>query len=142
MDLFEKIRFPIGRIYEDTYIMHYLMARAEVIAEIDIPLYFYRIRENSIMNQYGLKNYRDLYTAYLERTRFLKKSKYKDLYIRQRDLLEWQIKKEYDCQCRQKNMETASEIFSFYRKFLFQNWDSFTLKYRIRGIINCIKGKW
>lgn len=73
VDLFEKIRFPIGRIYEDTYIMHYLMARAEVIAEIDIPLYFYRIRENSIMNQYGLKNYRDLYTAYLERTRFLKK---------------------------------------------------------------------
>lgn len=142
IDLFKEIRFPIGRIYEDTYIMHHLMAEAKEIAEINIPLYFYRIRENSIMNRYGLKNYRDLYTAYLERTQFLKQNKYEDLYIRQRDLLEWQMKKEYDCQYGKKNTEAASEIFGCYKKFLFQNWASFTWKYRIRGMINCIKGKW
>ena len=48
--LFEKIRFPIGRIHEDEYVAHNLYYAASCIVYLDEVTYFYRMRDGSIMN--------------------------------------------------------------------------------------------
>lgn len=48
-DLFEKNRFPKGRIHEDEAILHQLVLQADRISIIEEPLYAYRIRQGSIM---------------------------------------------------------------------------------------------
>lgn len=52
--LFEKYKFPEGHIHEDEYTTYKLIYEAQTCSFIDVPLYFYRIRENSIMT--GTKN--------------------------------------------------------------------------------------
>ena len=78
--LFDGIRFPLGRVYEDTYIMHLLLEKAGRIAKLNHKIYGYRQSQNSIMGTYGLSKINDLYTAYLLRIDFLRKNRYFDLY--------------------------------------------------------------
>ena len=47
--LFDKIRFDIGRVYEDQLITPKLFLEAKKVVYSDIPLYFYRQREGSFM---------------------------------------------------------------------------------------------
>lgn len=44
----EKLRFPMGKLCEDYYLMHRVLARAETVAYVSTPLYHYVQRENSI----------------------------------------------------------------------------------------------
>lgn len=47
--LWEKFRFPVGKICEDAFTTYLLIDKAEKIVQIPEALYCYRIRENSIM---------------------------------------------------------------------------------------------
>ena len=51
-DLFydNEIRYPKGRIYEDTFTTYKLLYYSKAIAIIDKYLYYYRVREGSIIN--------------------------------------------------------------------------------------------
>lgn len=44
-----NIRFPYGKTCEDAFTTYLLVDKANKIVQIDEPLYYYRIRENSIM---------------------------------------------------------------------------------------------
>ncbi len=50
-DLFNTLRFPIGLIHEDSYILYDLIRCCKKIAMTDKIGYFYRIRPGSIMSQ-------------------------------------------------------------------------------------------
>lgn len=50
-ELFNDIEFPVGLYYEDLATTPKLVFKAKKIKFIDDALYFYRIRENSIMNK-------------------------------------------------------------------------------------------
>lgn len=53
--LFEYIRFPKGKLYEDAYVNYKLYSQCEKICYTSTPLYYYRIRNGSIMaNTKGL----------------------------------------------------------------------------------------
>lgn len=55
--LFEKIRFQKGKLHEDNFIIHLLMNKASKIVYIPECLYYYRIRQGSIMKQrYSVRN--------------------------------------------------------------------------------------
>ena len=45
----ENLRFPGGKICEDAFTTYLLVAHAKKIVQINTPLYYYRIRSNSIM---------------------------------------------------------------------------------------------
>lgn len=49
-ELFENIRFPKGKLHEDEFTTYKLLYEANKIVYINEYLYFYRQRENSIMN--------------------------------------------------------------------------------------------
>lgn len=49
-ELFEDIRYPVGRLHEDEFVAHRLLWKAEQVARVDLPLYDYRQRPQSIMH--------------------------------------------------------------------------------------------
>lgn len=48
-ECWENFRFPIGKICEDAFTTYLLVDHAKKIVQISAPLYYYRIRSNSIM---------------------------------------------------------------------------------------------
>ena len=72
-ELFNGIRFPIGRIYEDAYIMPELVHRAHHIYAIDAILYNYIRRRGSLAdNRYSPRSIKDILYVWQHRLEFLK----------------------------------------------------------------------
>lgn len=65
--LFDGLRFPEGRTYEDIAVMHWLFLRAEKVACLPEVLYHYRQREGSIVDNTSLGNRINHYIASKER---------------------------------------------------------------------------
>ena len=62
-DLFEDVRFPVGKYYEDTFVYHILAHRAKRIALTGNEGYFYLSRRDSIL---GRPKYTDRYFDFVE----------------------------------------------------------------------------
>ena len=52
-DLFKNTRYPVGRIHEDEFITYKILCSSPCITLLDSPLYFYRIRANSITSKFN-----------------------------------------------------------------------------------------
>ncbi len=68
-ELFIEHRYPVGRLREDAFFTHKLLYGNE-LAIVPLPLYFYYINSNGIMNTFSLKNYSDGIDAYTEQRAF------------------------------------------------------------------------
>lgn len=49
-ELFDKIRFPEGKLHEDEYTTYKLIYESNKIVYVNMNLYIYRVRDDSIMN--------------------------------------------------------------------------------------------
>lgn len=49
-NLFECVRYPEGRIYEDTYVFDEILAEVDRVLYLGVPLYHYVVRSGSIVN--------------------------------------------------------------------------------------------
>ena len=49
-EIFEKIRFPIGKVFEDSHIIIYLLAQTKRMVVTDAKKYYYVHREGSVTN--------------------------------------------------------------------------------------------
>lgn len=79
-DLFNKIRYPVGRIHEDEFTTYQLLWKANRIAVTNQYLYYYLQRPTSIMgNPFSVKRL-DVLEAYKERLAFLKDKKLESEY--------------------------------------------------------------
>ena len=52
---FDGVRFPVGRLWEDAMVIPYILYSKKVIIFCYAPLWYYRVREGSIMNSYSEK---------------------------------------------------------------------------------------
>ena len=50
-NLFDGIKFPKGKVFEDIYIIPLVLEKAEKVVFNNIPLYYYRQREGSILHK-------------------------------------------------------------------------------------------
>lgn len=48
-ELFQEVRFPIGKLYEDAHTNYKIYHKCKKICYTSVPLYYYRIRKGSIM---------------------------------------------------------------------------------------------
>ena len=76
-EIFEKIRFPEGKIYEDSYTIYDIVDKANKISYNPKPLYFYRMRKSGIVR--GNNNYYDQLDSLNKNIILLSKKKYYDL---------------------------------------------------------------
>ena len=65
--LFEGIRYPNGRVFEDKAITYRLLRKSKILVYKPIPLIHYRNRIKSISNDHSLKNLVDYWKVYKER---------------------------------------------------------------------------
>lgn len=71
-NLFEEIKFPKGRIYEDISIIYKLYAKCNTLVESKSDLYFYRRREGSITKSKFSERRFDIIPLYKEQYEFIK----------------------------------------------------------------------
>ena len=62
-ELWEGILFPVGKKFEDIYVMHKVFLRAQVVSVIDKPLYHYMRRGDSITGISKLTNTEETFSA-------------------------------------------------------------------------------
>lgn len=80
-NLFQKERYPKGAIREDEFVTYKLLYQAKGIAYSAQTGYYYRTREESIMDQFGKKQF-FLFDAYLSKLEFYEKVKEQELWNR------------------------------------------------------------
>lgn len=72
---FRDIRYPVGRIHEDEFTTYKLLFETCDVAMINQPLYAYFHNENGIMSQKWNLSRLDVFDAYSQRLKWLKKRK-------------------------------------------------------------------
>lgn len=78
-DLWEELRFPVGKIHEDEFITYRLFMNSKKISYAEDKLYYYLKREGSIMNRrYSAKRF-DCLEAIDEQIEYFKKNKFEIL---------------------------------------------------------------
>lgn len=70
--IWNNLRFPIGKIHEDEYVIHHIYAQTQSVVFVENALYFYRQRSNSIMGNFSNKRFDDILNLYVERRAFFK----------------------------------------------------------------------
>lgn len=78
--LFCDYRFPIGKLWEDMYIIHKILFQVPQIAVVEQPLYYYYRNPNSIIMQKWSEHRKDIFTAYEEEIFPFFKRKYPSVY--------------------------------------------------------------
>ncbi|SEQ06244.1 glycosyltransferase family 2 protein [Epilithonimonas lactis] len=68
--IFEKLRFPLGKLHEDEFVFHEIYDGKKTIVYTDVKLYFYRKHGASITKNYSLQNYYDAKEAHIKRIEF------------------------------------------------------------------------
>lgn len=85
--LFEDVRYPFGKLYEDLYVYHDFLVKIDRVSFTGKNSYFYFNRKNSIMNKkYDIRN-TDLVEGLDLRIKGLRKMQYDDLADRQLSFL-------------------------------------------------------
>lgn len=63
-ELFDDIRFDVGRLHEDVFITYKLLDKCKCFVYLNLPYYYYyKKNDNSISNNYKKKNFLDEYDA-------------------------------------------------------------------------------
>lgn len=73
-ELFQSIRFRVGRLHEDEFIIHEILAKSGRIVLTSLPLYYYLIRSTGIMGGENRRTKKDGFTADIERYWFCKEN--------------------------------------------------------------------
>lgn len=58
-DLFEGLRFPVGKIYEDNFIMPDVLEAAGSCAVVNVPVYHYLVRSGSVSTAVNIRHQMD-----------------------------------------------------------------------------------
>ena len=90
-EVFDEVRYPIGRIHEDSYVICDLLNNANSISYIMTPLYNYVFRNNSLIHKFDKKNF-DKYNSFQHKIFFFDNKGYYDLsLIEKQRMLNWLI---------------------------------------------------
>lgn len=70
-ELFRKLRYPVGRLYEDAFVYHKILAQIDSMVLVGRNTYYYLIRSGSIMNsEYNIR-FTDIVDAVYDRAVWL-----------------------------------------------------------------------
>lgn len=119
--IYQDIRYPEGKIFEDIYTTHKLLLRCDRITVLDIPLFYYFQRPDSIMNATFSMKKLDYLQALVERIAFFKEHSFDALesiaYDELLHSLIWEYSRTRDLLHSESGMEYIKQMFrEAYRK--------------------------
>lgn len=124
--LFNTLEFPVGKLWEDVFLLYKLYAEANKIIEFDMITYFYYQNPNSITHSQVSEKNLDHLDGLRERTVYIKQN-YKKLYM-------FAIKKELDKHIELysdahliKNESLKKKIKKRYRWVFCNNFNKYTV---------------
>ncbi|MCU9612323.1 glycosyltransferase [Caldibacillus lycopersici] len=135
-ELFEKIRFPIGKINEDEYTTYQVFYNAAKIILTNQPLYFYLKRSTSIMgNQFNIQRLQKLEAISNQINFFNEKNEWKirDMAIQ---MLETYVRS-YIIQVIKSNLENKENILQYLFGYYSENFKWFKLCSRFNLFSKC-----
>lgn len=113
-ELFQTIRYPVGRLHEDEFTTYKLLFKNSKLAVISEKLYYYYCNPNSITRLEWNYKRLDVIDAFMECSLFFKRTEYDKAY---RYSLERVICLSYDIYCKQKDFfHSNPEYMTFLRK--------------------------
>lgn len=121
ISLFQGIKFPSGRLYEDMFVMRYIMEKSGTVAVISEPLYHYVYRKHSITANYNRKNAHDLMEAwgaiysYINKNFPALRGEYKISRMKQTIILTNSLSK--------LKIGPEEELWSQARKYIIDHWE-------------------
>ena len=121
--LLDGIRFPEGVIFEDEYVAHKVLYRSKKTAFVDLPLYCYFQRKDSVMGQTNVDAIRALH-ARVERFLFFKEQREKELAELCLRGLCWQLLSAYTRGKPPQGFSSADEIIRLFRTLQKDHWKS------------------
>ena len=133
-EIFDYIRYPKGKIYEDAFVIHKILDKSKVFVYSDNKLYFYRTRKGSIMNsKYSLKQL-DYLEVLLERMAFMKERGYDYFYAREfyRYVKELKVNYKKIKKYFPKETEKLKQLIKEFNKYYNKNTRKLIIKKRIR----------
>ncbi len=68
--IFDDLRYPVGRLHEDEFLIHRIFYKCKKIVVISNPLYFYTIRDGSIVHNMSPRRVYDALDAFDDRISF------------------------------------------------------------------------
>lgn len=71
-ELFKNLRYKEGYLHEDEFLIHHLLEKIKKIKKVNVSLYYYLQRQNSIMGTLSLRRVKHTILAYEERISFIK----------------------------------------------------------------------
>ena len=78
---FASVRFPVGHIHEDVFTIHKLLFQSPCVAVKFAPLYYYRCREDSIVNKAWTPSRLDEVYALIEQCAYLRENGFEQAYL-------------------------------------------------------------
>lgn len=72
-EIFDDIRYPMGKLHEDEFVIHRIFYKCQKVIVISQALYFYTIRNNSIVAQMTPQRIYDALEAFSDRVEFADK---------------------------------------------------------------------
>ena len=117
-DLFENVRFPLKRLFEDEFTVYKVYSKASRIAIVDMTLYFYFSNSDGITGTVTLNQWMDAYDARYEKMVFFGEYGYITLY--KRALTEYLRWAQWDLiKCREgQEFVLAEKKCNFEKQFL------------------------
>ena len=113
--LYDGIQYPDGKIFEDIYTTHKLLYRCVRIAVLDIPLFYYFQRSDSIMNASFTIKKLDYLPALVERVDFFAAHNLKELeciaYDELLHSLIWEYSRTRDVLNSEDGMKYVTDLF-------------------------------
>lgn len=128
--LFRDIRYPYGKLYEDLFVYHDILAKVDHVAFTGKNSYFYNNRQNSIINKkYDIRN-TDMIEGLDLRIRKLREMRYDKLADRQLPILFGQTMEAFNrisapSEAEEKRLKQVKQIFDqHYREMM--HYDGFS----------------
>ena len=132
-DIWQNLRFPLGKCHEDEYVAHHVLDQAKRVVYTRQPLYFYLMRNDSITGQRFQLRALDAEEAFRDRLLFFETNGYQDLLGRSVELYLWWIIKMYSKMqiYARKEIAIKRRLVLDYRKY-YRTWQCSKLIKRMK----------
>lgn len=123
-EVFDNVRFSKGRLHEDEFIIHKLIANCSRIAFLDSKLYYYLQRDNSIMGKRNLNNKIDALEALAQREEYFLHNKKSFLNLSILSFLNYIMLNYFNYKYVYKNKELTRKskgLYRYYYKVMLKN---------------------
>lgn len=134
--IWKNISYPKGKVHEDEFVVHKILNECDEVMFIDTPLYYYRMRNDSIMsdNSKMLSKIQYLIESKTERLNFFNEKGFQDAVKKERKYIN-------TCYLSALRFYSLKNLPSDYKNYFKSNLLRFTFRQKLQFVYYSVKKK-